>query len=501
MLVVLHLDSVSLRLLESMLAEGSLPAIARLRERGSWQRLETPGLHLAAAAYPTLYTGVEPGEHGFYYPFQWSADEQRVRLGSGVEMPETIWERIARAGRRSIVIDPYEAPRPRVPVGSFLSGWSFVNRIVLNTHSEPRQLGVRLARREGRAPHLDEVFGRPSARALIRSRDCLIAAPARGAAAALALLAEARCDLAWIAFPAAHIAGHQLWSLGQLPAGDKARATAAGLETGLAAVYAAIDAAVGRIVESLPADADLMLLSPVGMDANESRVELLDGMVEAVLSGGAGAAGETTQSALWRLRARVPTGLRATAARLLPDRVSVALAARLATGRRDWGRTRAFALPADHHGYVRVNLRGREREGVVGPADLDGLLDELAEGLRSFEDVGGGPAVSSVERTQDLYSGPRAHLLPDLVVTWGIRPAPDLAGVRSPRFGLVPRNGFGSGRSGNHTADAWALLVPSSSRIVEPKRQPRLSDIAPTVCAVLGVDPEGLPGEPLLRAG
>ena len=371
-----------------------------------WLRLETPGLHLAAAAYPTLYSGIEPGEHGFYYPFQWSADEQRVRLGSGVGMPETIWERIARAGRRSIVIDPYEAPRPRVPVGSFLSGSVFVNRIVLNTQSEPSQLGARLARRRGRAPHLDEVFGRPSARGLVRSRDCLVAAPARGAAAALALIAEERCDLAWIAFPAAHIAGHQLWSLRQLPAGERDRASAAGFETGLAAVYAAIDAAVGRIVESLPADADLMLLSPVGMDANESRVELLDGMVEAVLSGGASAAGETIAERALASAGQGADGLRATAARLLPDRVSVALAARLATGRRDWGRTRAFALPADHHGYVRVNLRGREREGIVDPADLDGLLDELAEGLRSFEDVGGGPAVSSVERTQDLSPGP-----------------------------------------------------------------------------------------------
>jgi hypothetical protein len=64
----------------------------------------------------------------------------------------------------------------------------------------------------------------------------------------------------------------------------------------------------------------------------------------------------------------------------------------------------------------------------------------------------------------------------------------------------VPRSGVGSGRSGNHTPDAWALVVPGSSKAVEPSRRPRLSDIAPTVCAVLGVDADGLPGERLMRA-
>jgi predicted AlkP superfamily phosphohydrolase/phosphomutase len=235
------------------------------------------------------------------------------------------------------------------------------------------------------------------------------------------------------------------------------------------------------------------------MDVDTSRIELLDGMVAAVLTGAADSAGRSS-GALWRLRSAVPTRLRAAAARALPDRVSLGLTARLATRGVDWRRTRAFALPADHHGYVQINLQGRERKGIVDPADLDGLIAELVEGLSSFEDVGGGPSVRAVERTKDMFPGAKAHLLPDLVVRWSdARPA-DFTGVRSPRFGLVPRNGVGSGRSGNHTTEAWVLLVPGSSKAVEPTRRPRLCDIAPTICAVVDVDAEGLPGEPLLQA-
>jgi hypothetical protein len=64
----------------------------------------------------------------------------------------------------------------------------------------------------------------------------------------------------------------------------------------------------------------------------------------------------------------------------------------------------------------------------------------------------------------------------------------------------VLRKGVGSGRSGNHTeGDAWALIVPGQSRLVTPRRAPRLEDIAATAAAVLGDDASTMAGEPLLE--
>ncbi len=132
----------------------------------------------------------------------------------------------------------------------------------------------------------------------------------------------------------------------------------------------------------------------------------------------------------------------------------------------DWSTTRAFAHPADNQGYLRLNLRGRERDGIVDPGEADGLMEEIEQGLRDFEDLDGGPAVAAVERTAARYRGSAAGRLPDLVVHWSESPATALAGVRSARFGEVRRRGAGSGRSGNHTAnDAWALLAPGASRL------------------------------------
>ena len=42
-----------------------------------------------------------------------------------------------------------------------------------------------------------------------------------------------------------------------------------------------------------------------------------------------------------------------------------------------WPRMRAFALPSFYDGRVRINLRGRERDGMVEPADYGRTCDEI----------------------------------------------------------------------------------------------------------------------------
>ena len=259
------------------------------------------------------------------------------------------------------------------------------------------------------------------------------------------------------------------------------------------------DEALGRIVEALPEGADVVVCSPIGMGPNTSCPDLLPDLMTAVL-GDRNRDGGGSRS-LWRLRAAVPTGARAAVAAALPGRVALRLTARLELRGTDWSRTRAFALPSDHHGLIRLNLRGRERYGVVDPGDADALCDEIAAGLMTFRDPDGSASIAAVERTADVVApGRRSEQLPDLLVRWSDRPAVGLDRLVSPRFGAVVRQGAGSGRSGNHTDDAWALLVPGSARFREPSRSARVTDLAATAATLLGADASGLPGEPLLEA-
>ena len=270
-------------------------------------------------------------------------------------------------------------------------------------------------------------------------------------------------------------------------------------------MYAAVDLAIGRIVAALPEGADLMVISPVGMDVNTSRADMLPEMLAAVL-------GPSRLRPLTATRPRRPPGrpsggsgprCRAACGRgspTLPERLALDLTARLELQGLDWKSTKAFAHPAENQGYVRLNLVERERDGIVTPAEAGPLLDEIASGLRTFRDLDGTPAVASIERVADLFgSGTHADLLPDLIVRWTNTPATHVRGpLRSVRHRHAPWRR--SGRSGNHTeGDAWVLVVPGGSRPVEPDRPPRLEDIAATAVALSGESTAGMVGQPLLE--
>jgi hypothetical protein len=222
-------------------------------------------------------------------------------------------------------------------------------------------------------------------------------------------------------------------------------------------------------------------------------------MLKAVLGGGNGQ-GEDGGSALWRMRGALPTSLRSAFTRVMPGSVNRRIVEHLYLSGTDWSRTRAFVVPGETHGFVRLNLRGRERDGIVEPGDADGLLDEIADGLASFSDPDGQPAVAGTERPRERWpSGAHADDLPDLLVRWSDRPSVEVRQVTSPRFGEVRRPGVGTGWPGNHCDEAWALVVPGAARLREPARPPRVVDIAATAAAAAGADRDGLAGEPLLE--
>lgn len=486
MIAVLQFDAASARLLERLGGEGRLPNLDALRARGHRIELEGPAEHFPASAYQDLYRGVEVGEHGLFYPFQWSASRQAVRLAAEFGAPPPVWQRLADAGRSTLAIDPYECHAPARAEGVLLSGWGMRERVVLERWSRPSGCDRALRRRHGRPPDVTEVFGAQQPAELRRLRERFLAAPARVADAALELLGERRFDLVWLTFAAPHLAGHRLWD-------DPAH---------LGDLYAEVDAQLGRVLAALPDDADVIACSVLGMDVNTSRADLLPEMLARVLGDAPASddgSADSDSGGMWRLRAALSGRLRGAVAAAMPDRLALELTARLELRGVDWSATRAFAHPADNQGYVRLNLRGRERDGIVAAGEIEELAETIAAGLADFRDPDGEPAVAAVDRVSEGRGGEAGSRLPDLVVRWRPTSAVAIDALRSERFGTVRRRGYGSGRTGNHTdGDAWAILAPGSSRLRDPGRRARIVDIPATIAALCGADPAGLSGEPLL---
>jgi predicted AlkP superfamily phosphohydrolase/phosphomutase len=503
MIAIFQFDSVSVPLLNDMMAVGSLPMLEELRRKGTWLSLSTPAEYFEGSGSYAIYTGTDVGVHGQYYPWLWSPSEQRVRFMDDLPVPESVWERIGRAGRRSLIIDPYEIRPPENIRGLFLSGWQFKNRVVLRSCSLPTSVLRSLEREFGRPPVGEEVYGAPSTPELLRLRHGLLGAPDRLADITTTLLKREEFDLVWVTASAAHLGGHRFLKMSQI-AGEIDVAHYAELKTTVEDIYKATDRALKNMISVLPSDADLLVVSPAGMGANSSRSHLLPNMLKAVLAGKEAqtvAKGIPSSSGLLStVRSMVPTELRSWIAKMLPDKWAVELATRLELRGVNWSRTRAFMMPNDDAGFVRLNLRGREREGIVDSRDADALIDMITTGLKTFKDPDGRPAIKRVVRISEIgIEGPCLTQMPDVIVQWNDRAVKATSGVASSIYGEIPSQGWGTGRTGCHTGDAWVLLVPGRSRLKAPQHSPHIVDIAATVCSLLETDARGLNGQPLLE--
>ncbi len=165
--------------------------------------------------------------------------------------------------------------------------------------------------------------------------------------------------------------------------------------------------------------------------------------------------------------------------RLLADRFRVAT---------DWRNTRAFALPSAYTGFVRVNLRGREPDGVVAPgAEYAALLDRLEADLATLVDPeSGGPAVTRTTRTVDAFGCPPHPTLPDLWVDW--LPGRFLDRVTFPGGELTQERPDFYRRSDHSDRGFFAAAGPGIASKGEIGAVDVL-DLAPTFQALLGRPP------------
>jgi predicted AlkP superfamily phosphohydrolase/phosphomutase len=509
--MLLGFDSAAPELLEEGMADGWLPNLARLRERGVYGRLRSTSEWLVSSHWVSFYLGVPPGEHGCYHFLQWRADAMALRrLDPAWMIGEPFWRRMGAEGVRVVALDvPYtHAPRGRETVE--LSGWA-TNELTFSPYASPSRLKQDVHRIFGRSLRESDqglAFERYSPRPLpelLRTRDQLVEILGRSSRLARELAAREPWDLFLTVLGAPHRAGHLLWS-GSSVQGEAGPEAEAALRGALRDVYAATDRAIGELVDAAGADTHVMVFGLIGMAHNTSRTDILPAMLARILAGAtdAEAAHEKLRLAK-RLRQAIPLDWRHAVKTHLPLPIQDRLSAFWRTGRVDWARTRAVSLTADVHGYIRINLRGREAQGIVEPGrDFDDLCDEIARGLLGFVDsVTGEPVVEGVRRTDEIYpDGSRLAALPDLIVRWAASPCAQTADVVSPRHGRIawPTPGKNpNGRSGNHTAEGFLIAAgagihPGSS--LDPRSH--ILDLAPTVYALLGREaPSFMTGSPL----
>ncbi len=165
----------------------------------------------------------------------------------------------------------------------------------------------------------------------------------------------------------------------------------------------------------------------------------------------------------------------------------------------DWRQTRAYGLGLN---ALYLNLRGRERTGIVEPGtERNVLLDKIARKLQAVRDPRtGATVVARVYRPEEIYTGPEIENAPDLII--GYKGGYGASGATV--LGKIPKAILEDDEKnwiGDHAMAAELVpgVVLANRKIVVA--QPALQDVTATILAEFGISKlPVMTGRPIFEA-
>ncbi|WP_247731032.1 alkaline phosphatase family protein [Halovivax limisalsi] len=121
--LLVGIDAACERVLDPLFADDELPTLSRLFGRGASGPLESQVPPWTASAWPSLYTGMNPGKHGVYSFLSFEGYDWDVVNATDVR-ERTLWELLDRHGKTSVVVNAPVTHPPRAFDGALIPGYT-----------------------------------------------------------------------------------------------------------------------------------------------------------------------------------------------------------------------------------------------------------------------------------------------------------------------------------------------------------------------------------------
>ncbi|PSP75295.1 phosphodiesterase [Halobacteriales archaeon QS_1_68_20] len=483
--LVVGLDAACRRVLEPLLDAGAVPTLSSLFDEGVAGPLQSQVPPWTASAWPSLYTGANPGKHGVFGFLSFDGYDWNVVDATHVR-EHTLWELAHHHGLTSVVVNGPITYPPQDVDGAIVPGYTAPE----DPECHPPGLLDELRDEVGEYRLYPTTEGREDATRDERIAEYRDLARMRGGA--FRYLAD-RFDpeFGFLQFQVTDTVCHEL-------PGD---------ERALRAVYGAVDEHVGEVLEASDPDT-VMVVSDHGIGEYHTRFRVNEylrdhGYVEAVRGGEGmptwstirddrlrdGADAEDAESDLIEraLSAAARVGLTSQRVGAVLDRLGLLEPVRrrvpdgvirAASEQVDFAASRAYVRSRVECG-VRINLAGREPDGIVPGDEYEAVREDLIARLSAATTPDGDPVFDEVVPREAYFWGPEADRAVDVVAvpagfrhyltTW----------LLGDRFADPERPAWDHRREGI-VAAAWAGVDEGESL-----GDPHLFDVAPTVLATL----------------
>ena len=448
--IVVGLDSADSLLIERWVAERKLPTFSMLLQRGMYGNLESHASVFSGSAWPAITSGCNPRKCGVYSRYQLTSGTYEVRrIGAADNCILPFWSSYKGP---MVVVDV-----PKVPLSPGIDGAQVVEWGAYDHYAQfsaaPAGLSTTILKNFGEHPFLERDFevSLHKRRDVSALKAVLVDGIDKKLSLNLHLMKTYQPRFFFSVFGECHAAGHAFWRFQDLR--HPSYVPAAPMESGLCEVYEAVDNALGRFLATLPPNCIFVVLSSQGFCLDSSADE--DFLCEF----------------LTRMSMSVPFSENTRYAAYVPAMVF------------DMARTKAFALPTDLQGYIRINLRGREPNGVVHEGEYEAVCRELETELLALRHRDtGASVVKDIVRVRDGFSPSLAADFPDLSVIWNTDQI--VLDVESPICGRIRRAPDLSAGGGNHRGTGFMLIYgPDFCR---GRFSAHVCDVAPTLSRWLG---------------
>ncbi len=525
--IAIGLDAAELDLVERWMEQGHLPTLSRLRDSGAYGRTynDDPSFCLTDV-WTNFLTGVGPRKLGYYGQFRYNKERHRTEEVGAYDYREYPPFYALGDDFRVLVFDMPQTVFSDGVNGAQILGWGG-HAPFTPSASRPAHYWDELIEKFGRHPALHKdharIWRKPEMW-LLEKR--LLTGIGRRVAFAKHLLQRERWDLFFAMFSEAHTAGHFLWHVSQPDHPLHETFKKKGGNDPMLAVFKAIDAGLGEILHVAPTNARIIVFSAHGMRANHTDLPGLFFLAELMYRHSfPGKCGFTDSlpgdnrapspvmrhpkavswsRAVWAQRTD-PNPLRRIARKVLPIELSHLVDNVLGQPEGPdylynhrpaffvadwyshlWPRMRAFSLISEGgDGYIRINLQGREANGIVKPEDYARLCAELTGHILALKNGRTGePIVDKVLKTREKAEADEDPSLPeaDLIVIFKECEPFDV--IESPAFGRIGPVPFR--RSGAHTRNGFMFLKSGTIKPGSTFPTCRPLDITPTILDLLG---------------
>jgi len=380
-LALIGLDCADPDLLRDLLPQ--LPTLSALVEEGSFGRLRSVDPPITIPAWMSMMTGVDPGKFGVY-GFRNRADYSYTGLRiatSAAFRAETVWDVLGRHGLRSILLGIPGTYPPKPVRGLLVSG--FLAPGTDSAYTYPAALRDEISRVVGE--YILDVRG-------FRTDDkpWLIEELRRMTERRFALARHLVMHHDWDFFGMVEIGTdrihHGLWS--HYDKAHRKYDPTSPFHDAIPAYYRLIDSEIARLLDAMPADTRVLIVSDHGAQRMEGGIGINEWLI---------------QEGYLTLRD-------------YPDKPT-RMGELIEAGLVDWSRTVAWG-EGGYYGRVFLNVAGREPEGIVPPGDYDRVRAELAAAIAAIPDEDEKPIGTRVLRPEELYSEVNG-IPPDLFVYFG----------------------------------------------------------------------------------